>query len=66
MTEKKPHPPTHHPGQGAMNPGDQAPEGTPGTGGALCPDCSGKGRLGDEECPTCGGTGKVIEGVSGA
>jgi len=57
-------------GQGesaAMNPGDQAPEGTPGTGENVCPDCSGTGRRsGGAQCPTCGGTGIVIEGIGGA
>jgi DnaJ-class molecular chaperone len=49
-----------------MNPGDQAPPGTPGTGENLCPTCSGSGRLqGGESCRTCGGTGLVTEGVSG-
>ncbi|MDP9371845.1 MAG: hypothetical protein M3Q65_05210 [Chloroflexota bacterium] len=48
-----------------MNPGDQAPPGTPMTGETLCRDCEGTGRLaGGEPCPTCGGTGRVIEGVS--
>lgn len=56
----------HHPGQGGMNPGDQAPEGTRGTGENLCPDCSGRGKRDGKECETCGGTGKVIEGVGGA
>lgn len=49
-----------------MNPGDQAPPGTPGAGENLCPDCSGKGSLNGKRCETCGGTGKVIEGVGGA
>lgn len=50
----------------AINPGDIAPAGTPGTGDNLCPDCSGSGRLGQRECQTCGGSGRVIEGVGGA
>lgn len=50
-----------------MNPGDQAPPGTPGTGENLCPDCSGSGKSKDgAKCQTCGGTGKVVEGVGGA
>lgn len=49
-----------------MNPGDEAAPGTPGTGEALCPRCSGSGRQDGEECPVCGGTGKVIEGIGGA
>jgi DnaJ-class molecular chaperone len=51
---------------GDMNPGDQAPAGTPGTGENICPDCAGTGRRGEQDCPTCGGTGKVIEGIGGA
>jgi RecJ-like exonuclease len=49
-----------------MAPGDVAPEGTPGTGEALCPTCNGSGRVDGSECPTCEGTGKVIEGIGGA
>ncbi len=49
-----------------MNPGDQAPPGTPGTGENVCPKCGGSGRLQGEQCPNCGGTGKVIEGIGGA
>lgn len=51
-----------------MNPGDQAPPGTPGTGENICPKCGGSG-ISDSDgmpCDTCGGTGKVIEGVGGA
>ena len=63
-----PAPTTHHPGQGpALNPGDVAPPGTPGTGETICPDCSGKGTRRDgRQCETCGGTGKVIEAIGGA
>ena len=46
-------------------PGDEAPQGTPGTGEALCPDCAGSGRRGGTACPTCAGTGKVNVGVAG-
>jgi DnaJ-class molecular chaperone len=49
-----------------LNPGDQAPQGTPGTGENICPACHGSGRLGDSDCPNCGGSGKVIEGIGGA
>ena len=50
---------------GQMNPGDEAPPDTPGTGENICPVCGGKGRLaGGEECRNCGGTGRVIEAVS--
>jgi DnaJ-class molecular chaperone len=49
-----------------MNPGDQAPPGTPGTGENICPKCGGKGALHGRQCEHCGGTGKVTEGVGGA
>ena len=49
-----------------MNPGDEAPPGTPGTGENICGHCAGKGRMPDgNACRKCGGTGKVIEGVGG-
>ena len=48
-----------------LNPGDQAPAGTPATGENLCRECGGTGRLeGGAACPACGGTGRVVEGVS--
>jgi RecJ-like exonuclease len=46
----------------ALNPGDVAEPGTPGTGEDVCPDCKGSGQIGSAPCPSCGGTGKVIEG----
>lgn len=49
-----------------LNPGDQAPPGTPGTGEAVCPQCQGQGRVNGGPCRYCGGTGKVIRGVGGA
>ncbi len=49
-----------------LNPGDEAPSGTPCTGENLCPQCSGSGRADGGECPTCAGTGKVIDGIGGA
>jgi DnaJ-class molecular chaperone len=49
-----------------MNPGDQAPPGTPGTGEDVCPKCGGSGRLDQGECENCGGIGKVIRGIGGA
>jgi hypothetical protein len=54
------------PEQTEMNPGDQAPPGTPGTGDSLCRECSGKGTVNGRRCEACGGTGTVIEGVGGA
>lgn len=47
-------------------PGDAGPPGTPGTGEALCPRCSGRGQVDGRTCETCQGTGKVTEGVGGA
>jgi hypothetical protein len=66
--------PTQQPGtpkqpfssQPNMNPGDEAPAGTPGTGEGLCPECSGRGRIGDRPCPACNGTGKIVQGIGGA
>jgi hypothetical protein len=49
-----------------VNPGDEAPPGTPGTGEDICPDCHGSGRRDNRTCPTCGGTGKVVRGIGGA
>jgi RecJ-like exonuclease len=50
-----------------MNPGDQAPPGSPQAGEAPCRECKGKGRLADgRRCENCGGTGKVIEIVGDA
>jgi DnaJ-class molecular chaperone len=45
---------------GNVNPGDEAPAGTPGTGENICRDCGGSGRVDDAPCPCCGGSGKVI------
>lgn len=52
-------------GSGPLNPGDDAPPGTPGTGENVCPQCQGSGKQGGGECPSCGGTGIVIEGIAG-
>jgi DnaJ-class molecular chaperone len=51
---------------GPMNPGDEAPPGTPGTGENVCRACGGTGKQGEKSCPECGGTGQVNEGVGGA
>jgi hypothetical protein len=48
-----------------MDPGDEAPPGTPGTGENICPTCKGSGEINQKPCPDCGGTGKVVEGISG-
>lgn len=50
----------------SMNPGDDAPAGTPGTGEDICPKCHGTGKLGADRCGNCGGTGMIIEGIGGA
>ena len=49
-----------------LRPGDEAPEGTPGTGEGLCRECGGSGRVGDATCPSCKGSGKVTVGIGGA
>ncbi|MGD9510502.1 MAG: hypothetical protein AB7I59_03895 [Geminicoccaceae bacterium] len=46
--------------------GDEAEPGTPGTGEALCPVCSGSGRIDGETCQNCRGTGKIVDGIGGA
>jgi hypothetical protein len=48
-----------------MNPGDQAPPATPGTGENICPICHGSGQRDGQECDNCGGTGKVVQGIGG-
>ena len=49
----------------ALNPGDEALAGTPGTGEAGCRDCGGSGQLSGMPCRACGGTGKVTVGLAG-
>ena len=49
-----------------LRPGDVAPQGTPGTGENLCPQCEGTGKLGDRICPHCDGTGRIVEAIGGA
>ncbi|HJU16395.1 MAG TPA: hypothetical protein VJ770_07985 [Stellaceae bacterium] len=49
-----------------MNPGDEAPPGTVGTGETMCPECAGTGRKNAAPCRNCNGTGKVVQGVGGA
>ncbi len=49
-----------------MAPGDQAPQGTPGTGENVCPRCGGTGKLAGGDCPECQGSGKVTGGIGGA
>ncbi len=49
-----------------MNPGDDAPAGTPGTGENICPVCNGAGRLRGASCANCGGSGRIVAGIGGA
>jgi hypothetical protein len=58
--------PANAPGAPRMNPGDEAPPGTPGTGENVCPVCHGTGRTGAQSCANCRGTGKVTTGIGGA
>ncbi|MES2355868.1 MAG: hypothetical protein V4568_15995 [Pseudomonadota bacterium] len=48
-----------------LSPGDEAPEGTPGSGEDVCVRCHGSGQLNGEQCPECEGTGRIIEGIGG-
>jgi len=48
-----------------QNPGDEAPEGTVGTGRKTCPDCGGSGRLNDHICQTCQGEGSIVAAIGG-
>jgi hypothetical protein len=65
MAKQDKKPPQSNRPQTSMNPGDEAPPGTPGTGEDICPRCSGSGRVQDGKCPDCAGTGRVIEGIGG-
>jgi hypothetical protein len=47
-------------------PGDDAPEGTAGTGEAICPECEGTGKVDGKTCENCDGSGKVVQGIGGA
>ena len=44
-----------------VQPGREAPPGTPGAGEHVCPACGGSGRVRGRRCKTCGGTGRVVE-----
>jgi hypothetical protein len=52
-----------------MNPGDDAPPGTPGTGEDVCPVCHGSGQVRQDSetvaCANCGGSGVIVEGIGG-
>jgi hypothetical protein len=53
-------------GQRPIAPGDEAAQGTPGTGEDVCPECKGSGKLGAKPCPNCTGSGRVVKGIGGA
>ena len=49
-----------------LNPGDEAPAGTPGSGEGICRECGGSGQLeGGAKCASCNGSGKVTVGMGG-
>ena len=48
-----------------MNPGDEAPPGTPGTGEDICAECQGSGKQEGQPCAACGGSGKVTRAIGG-
>ena len=54
------------PNAAPMNPGDEAPAGTPGTGENICPQCHGTGKISGQPCANCGGTGRIVAGIGGA
>jgi len=64
--KEKSQPTTKQPTTPGLNPGDQAPPGTPGTGENVCPKCGGRGTYEGAPCRHCGATGVVIEGIGGA
>ena len=49
-----------------MSPGDEAAQGSIGTGEDICQECRGSGTLDNGSvCPNCEGTGYVTEGIGG-
>ena len=50
----------------AIHPGDEAAEGTPGTGQATCRECGGSGGAASGPCPSCAGSGTVTAGLGDA
>lgn len=53
-------------GRERPKPGDEAPEGTPGSAENTCRHCGGKGKMADgATCPVCDGTGLVNEELGG-
>lgn len=51
--------------QAPLNPGDEAPPGTPGSGADVCPACHGSGKVNAQPCQTCGGTGQITRAIGG-
>ena len=66
QTTRQPTPPRKTTGTPPMNPGDEAPRGTVGTGENVCPACHGTGMVGGETCENCNGTGKIMVGIGGS
>jgi hypothetical protein len=46
-------------------PGDEVPEGSPGSGENVCRRCGGTGQIQNSPCPDCNGSGKVTVGIGG-
>ena len=65
-TDPKTTPPVSAPTAAPMNPGDEAPAGSPGTGENVCPVCNGTGQVRGQPCADCGGSGRVVTGIGGA
>ena len=63
MTSDTPRPAV--PAQPALNPGDEAPLGAPGTGEDTCLACHGSGTVQGKPCPECGATGRVTRAIGG-
>lgn len=51
---------------GAASPGNEAAEGTPGTGDNICRKCGGTGHAAHGPCPSCNGSGMVTAAAGGA
>lgn len=66
MSSPTPQAPEISPQPRPMTPGDEVPEGTPGSGQSPCRRCAGSGRWEDKTCPDCEGSGYVIAGIGGA
>ncbi len=66
MTSPTPQASETNPQAHPMSPGDEVPEGTPGSGQSPCRRCAGSGKFEDKPCPECEGSGYVIVGIGGA